>query len=349
MTPELAIREAKDDALRPVYLVLGEERLWVERVVTALRQAATAGGTPGFNEDKFTAGESHVDAVVAAANMLPMLASRRFVIVRGVERWEAKKDAEGDKATASKKGVRTLPLDRLAEYAQEPCASTTLVLVATKLHGQRKLVSAAKKGGYVVQCDSPHRRDLPHWIQAESKAKGHVLAPDVAELLAELAGPELAPLADALERLSLYVGEGQPITEDAVSATITRVRLRTVWELVDSIAARKPGRALAALTDVYDPRDGGLRLLGLVSWSVRQLLKLDAGLKQGLDVATAGQRAGIASFKVRDSQQTLKRMPPGTLDAWLRHLAEADLALKGSRRSGPAVLEAMILSMCASR
>jgi len=347
MTPELAIREAKANDLRPLYVVLGEEHLLVERVVTALRAAATAGGTPGFNEDKFTAGESHVDAVIAAANMLPMLATRRFVIVRGVERWEAKKDAES-KSRTPQKGVRTLPLDRLAEYASSPCPSTTLVLVATKLHAQRKLVSAAKKGGYLVQCESPHRRDLPHWIQAESKASGHELAPDVADLLAELAGPELGPIADALERLGLYVGEGETITEDAVSATITRVRLRTVWELIDSIAARSPGRALAALSDVYDPRDGGLRLLGLVSWSVRQLLKLDAGLKQGLDVATAGQRAGIASFKVRDSQQTLKRMPPGTLDAWLRHLAEADLALKGSRRTGPAVLESMILSMCRS-
>jgi len=347
MTPELAIREAKSNELRPLYLVLGEEHLLVERVITALRAAATAGGTPGFNEDKFIAGESHVDAVIAAANMLPMLASRRFVIVRGVERWEAKKDAES-KSRTPKKGVRTLPLDRLAEYATSPCPSTTLVLVATKLHAQRKLVSAAKKGGYLVQCENLHRRDLPHWIQAESKASGHELGPDVAELLAELAGPELAPIADALERLGLYVGKDEPITEDAVSATITRVRLRTVWELIDSIAARQPGRALAALSDVYDPRDRGLRLLGLVSWSVRQLLKLDAGLKQGLDVATAGQRAGIASFKVRDSQQTLKRMPPGTLEAWLRHLAEADLALKGSRRTGPAVLESMILSMCQS-
>jgi DNA polymerase-3 subunit delta len=342
MTPELAIREAQAGELRPVYLVLGEERLLSDRVIGALRQAATRDGTPGFNEDRFTAGEANIDAVLAAANMIPMLAPRRFVLVRSVERWEAKKGDDEDAKT-----TRALPpLDRLAEYAKEPNPSTVLVLAATKLHAQRKLVTGAKKGGYAVPCESPHRRDLPHWILAEARARGHEMHGDIGDLLAELVGPELSPVADALDRLSLYVGEGQPITDEAVEAIVTRVRQRTVWELIDAISARDPAKALAAVADVYDPRDGGLRLLGLVSWSVRQLLKFDAGLRAGLDSGAAAQRAGLASFKVRDTQQTLRRMAPGTLERWVHHLAETDLALKGSRRPASAVLETLILDLC---
>src|SRR5262245_12228846 len=98
-TPEQAIAEARADELRPVYLVLGEERLLVDRAVTAIREATARGGVAGFNEDKFTAGEATASLAINAAKMLPMMAKRRFVLVRGLDRWEKKAD-EADDAPA---------------------------------------------------------------------------------------------------------------------------------------------------------------------------------------------------------------------------------------------------------
>ena len=96
MTPEQAIHDAAKGNLKPVYLVLGEERYLVDRVVAALREATMKGGIAGFNEDKFTAGESSVDAVLSAAKQVPMMAKRRFVLARGLERWESKKGEDDD-------------------------------------------------------------------------------------------------------------------------------------------------------------------------------------------------------------------------------------------------------------
>jgi DNA polymerase III subunit delta len=342
MTPELALREAQTGQLRPVYLVLGEERFHADDVVAALCAASLAGGISGFNEDKFVAGEASIDGILGAATTAPMMAQRRLVLVRAVERWEPKKEA-GKKASGD-----ASPLDRLAEYAAAPVPSTVLVLVATKLNGQRRLVTAAKKGDYLVQCDPIDRRELPHWVASAARKRGHPISAEVADMVAEMCGPELASVDDALERLSLFVGAGQPIGEHDVATLITRIRPNTVWQLIDHIGARQAGRALGTLTEVLEPRDSGLKLLGAVTWSVRQLLKLDAGLRAGLDPATAAQQAGIAPFKVRHSQQTLKRISPSTLGRWVRILAETDLALKSSRRSPQAVLEAMILDLCQS-
>src|SRR3954463_11291369 len=100
VTPEQAIAEARADKLRPLYLVLGEERLFVDRVVAAIRDATARGGIAGFNEDKFIAGEASAGAVIGAARMLPMMAKRRFVLVRGLDRWEKKAGEEGDEPPA---------------------------------------------------------------------------------------------------------------------------------------------------------------------------------------------------------------------------------------------------------
>jgi DNA polymerase-3 subunit delta len=238
------------------------------------------------------------------------------------------------------------PLDELAEYAKDPPPSTVMVLVSPKLHGQRRLVAAAKKGGFLVACEPLPREALPRWIEQAAREKGHRLSPDVAELLAEIAGPELGYVADAVERLSLYVGPGGPITEDAVAAVVTRVRQSSVWELMDAVGRRQTAAALSVLADAYDPRDGGLRLLGAVAWSVRQLVKFDAALRQGADPREAAQRAGMPPFKAQDAARTVRSVPPGTLPSWLRLLAETDLALKGSRRPAQAVLETMLIEMC---
>ena len=88
MTPDQALLQARKGELLPVYLVVGEEQLLRDKVVAAVRAAALGNGVPAFNEDKFTAGEVSVDKVIAAAQTVPMMAPRRFVLVRGVERWD---------------------------------------------------------------------------------------------------------------------------------------------------------------------------------------------------------------------------------------------------------------------
>src|SRR5262249_45432930 len=155
------------------------------------------------------------------------------------------------------------------------------------------------------------------------RERGHRIAPEVADLLAEIAGPELGYVADALERLSLYVGDGAPITETAVADIVTKVREGSVWELVGALGSRRLDRALAALDDAFDPRDGGLRLLGTVAWSVKQLVKFESARAAGADPDEAARRAGVMPFKVREIQQTVKTVPRAVIEAWMMHLAEA--------------------------
>jgi DNA polymerase-3 subunit delta len=133
VTPQQAIEEAKKGKLLPVYLVAGEERFLRDQVVAEIRTAALGGGVAAFNEDKFTAGEVDVDKVLSAVRTVPMMAPKRFVLVRGVERWDSAGGAGEEGETASK----VSPLDKLAAYAAEAIDSTCLVLVAEKLDGRR--------------------------------------------------------------------------------------------------------------------------------------------------------------------------------------------------------------------
>jgi DNA polymerase III subunit delta len=344
MTPEQALREARERQLRPVYLVIGEDHHRATAVVKALREAALEGGTPGLNDDTLVAGEASVDAVLAAARTLPMLARRRLVLVRSLDRWEEKSGSDGN--DKNEKGAAS-PLDRLADFAKNPAPSTVLILVATKLDSRRRLVAAAKKADFWVSCEPLGRNELAPWIERAVRDRGNTIDPGVADLILELSGPELSLVEDAVERLCLFVGEKAAVTEDAVAECLVRLRPATVWELVGAVGRRDVGAALAALDSVYDPQDRGLRLLGVLAWSTRQLLKFESAIRAGHPPQEATRLAGAPPFKARELGDQVRRIPRPELERWLETLAAVDLALKGgSKRQPTAVLEHAIIGLC---
>ena len=334
MTPSEAVKQAREGRLQPLYVVAGEERLLRDEVVGALRAASLAGGVAAFNEDKYTAGEVDVEAVIAAARTVPMMAPRRFVLVRGAERWDSS-DAE------------TSPFDRLGEYAAAPIDSTCMVIVTSKLDGRRKFAQVARKQGWIVACDPLDARSLPPWIVDRFASKGHEVDRDVAELLAALAGPQLSAVDDAIERLSLYVGPGAAVDEAAVGACVARIRTADTWALVDAVGSRDLGRAMRTLADAYDPREHGLPLLGALAWSMRQLARYQAALVAGDSQDEAARRAGVFQpYRARELAQKARAVTPKEVERWMLVLAETDVALKSSRRSADAILEDMLTRLC---
>lgn len=334
MTPAQAIEQARTGRLLPVYLVAGEERLLRDEVVTELRAAALGGGIAAFNEDKFTAGEADVEAIVSAARTVPMMAPKRFVLVRGAERWDAAEAASS-------------PLDRLTEYAAAPVDSTCLVIVGSKIDGRRKLALAARKQGYLVMCDPLDARALSAWIAERFASRGHAVDREVAELLSTLVGPDLSSVGDAIERLSLYVGDGAPVDEAAIGACVARVRTADTWALVDAVGARDLGRALKTLADAYDPRERGLPLLGALAWSIRQLARYQAAVESGASGDEAARRAGVFQpYRARELAAKARAVRPREVERWLLVLGETDLALKSSRRNADSILEEMLTRLC---
>ncbi|HTM45707.1 MAG TPA: DNA polymerase III subunit delta [Polyangiaceae bacterium] len=330
MTPEQALDTAQQGKLQPIYLLVGDEQYWQSRVQKALREACMKGGIAGLNEDQFTAAETDARTVLSACKTLPMMAKRRFVLVRSLERWEA-----GEQ------------LDQLATYLDASSETTVLVLVASKLDMRRKFCAQAKKRGLVIECESPKPAQLPAFIQSAAKSRGNTIARATAELIATLVGSDLAQLDDVAERLSLFVGNGKEITEDAVASCLDTARPATVWELVSAVGKRDAGASLAALSRVAATNESEIRLLGLLAWSARQLIRFAAARQEGLSAQEAALKAGAPPFKAGELQEQLRHVSVNLLIQWLETLARADLDLKGgSRRKPQAVLEEAILTLC---
>lgn len=338
MTPDENVRLVEAGQVPAVLLVVGAEQYLQNKVVLAVRCAVLKDAVPGLNEDNFVATETPVDAVLTAVRTVPMLARRRLVCVRQIERWES--NAKGGEDA----------FERVSQYAASPVSSCVLVLAGTKIDGRKRLATLAKKGNWYVPCDPISKGGILGFIADRARERGVTVAAGAGELIAEVVGTDLAALVDAIERLFLFVGPNGQIDEDAVGVCLARIKTSTVWELVGAIGHKDLGGALAALDAVYNPRDRGLPIVGTMAWSARQLLRFESSVRAGKSPQQAAQAAGAPPFRANELADQCKRISRLELERWIEVIAGLDLALKGGSKLPPkAILEQSILSLCKTR
>jgi DNA polymerase-3 subunit delta len=320
---------ASKGSLDPVYVLVGTERLLIERAVEAVREAVDSMGVPGFNVEIFDGKGLDAARVISAARTLPMMADTRFVLLRNVD------------------AMTPTEQTNLAEYLDDPSDSTCFVLTANKLDGRAKLAKVARKKGYLIEAKPLRGQELREFIRAEATAREHNIAPQAIEALLDAVGGDLAAIDDAMERLSLFVGAGQRIDAEAVATCVTRVRVESIWSLVDAIGLKDRRRGITAAQSLLDDREPPLRLLAMVARQLRIVARMREALSEGLRPQEAAKRAGAPPFKAGDLTESARRFTSDSLGEAFALIAETDRALKSSKRPPDAILQDAVLELCA--
>ena len=312
-------------------MLVGTERLLVERAVDAIRKAVDEMGAAGFNVEVFNGKGLEAARAISAARTLPMMADKRLVLIRHF-----------DAMTPTEQNV-------LAAYLDDPAESGCLVMTADKLDGRSKLGKSAKKMGVLIDAKPLRGRELREFIRAEASAREHGIVPQAVETLLDAVGDDLCAIDDAMERLSLFVGAGQRIDADAVMQCVTRIRVESIWSLVDAIGLKDRRKGIAAAQSLLDDREPPLRLLSMVARQLRIVARMREALSEGLRPQEAAKRAGAPPFKAADLTESARRFTATSLGDAFALIAETDRALKSRKRPPDVILQAAVLELCAER
>lgn len=322
----------------PVYYFFGEDDFLKDVHAKKLVEAAVDPSTRDFNLEQRRGGDVSAESVDALLSTPPMLAERRVVVIRDVDK--LKKDA------------RKL-VDR---YLQRPSSDTLLLLVAPSgVKADKQLADRAT----AVEFAPLTGARLPKWVvyQAET-ALGRVITPDAVTLLLEAVGPELAQLNVELEKLASYAAG--TIDENAVTAVVGVRRGESVGSLLDAVAARDARTALGLIAGVLQqPKTSAV---SIVMNLTTQTLALAYGV--------AARDSGVAPRALFTEYMSLLKETgafPGrpwgeAVNAWAKHtdrwsaiqldealsaLLAADAALKETRLSSDEqLLTSLVLTLC---
>ncbi|MCP4446471.1 MAG: DNA polymerase III subunit delta [Myxococcales bacterium] len=300
-------------ALAPIYILVSQESLLLSRAHKALLEASVPEELRGFNCDQLQGKGADASQLLAAAQTLPMMAARRFLLVRGLE------------------GMAAAELSKLVPYLESPNPSTVLVALCEKVDKRIKFFQHAKKLGFLQELGAP--RSLGPWIREEARRQGVNLASAAADRLGHVVGADLARLGLAIEQLSLYAGE-RAIEVDDVDDLVADTRERSVFELTDAIASRNQGRAQEAVAGLFEQRQSSIGVVMMLARHMRQLGLCQAGQQQHLGKGELAKKVGVPPFVLdKLSRQAAHYSVRGVAQS-LTLLGEADRALKGVGASG---------------
>jgi DNA polymerase-3 subunit delta len=315
--------ELSAGAIRPAYLVVGEESLLRDEALAALRGAVLAGGPQDFNFDRLDGENTGPAALLDAVGTLPVMAERRLVLLREPERARA--------------GAKELT-DAVAEAvsALGAAGGAVLVVVAEQVDRRARWTRAFRDPAAEVRCDPPRAgREVVAFVREEAKRQGVAMERGAAELLAERVGPQLLLLRREIEKAALLAGPGEPISREHVAEGVCDVAEEPIWDLTDAIGDGRSADALIALARILRGGAAAPQVLGALATHFRKLLRLRAG----------GAVTG-PPFVVKKLERQAGRYLPRRLSACLHAIHETDVALKGAGALAPEMaLERLVLSL----
>jgi DNA polymerase-3 subunit delta len=329
LKPEELTRELKSGKLRPVYLLWGPETLLLDRALAEIEAQALSGAMTAFNCDRFRARDASAAEVAAAAQTLPMMAERRLVVLKELEAWRAEEQ------------------EKLLPCLEQPSPQTCLVLVAEEVDGRRKLAKAAAAAGAVVEFKHPYPAQLPALIQAMAAEQKKSIEADAAELLIELKGNNLQMLAQEMEKLALYVGQGPTITREQVAESVADTKLSVVFEFTDAVGERNPDQALRVFHRMMETGEAPLAVLGMVARHFRLIWKIQALKQERKSVAEMAQETGLNRYILEKTYlPQAQNFSPADLGRLSSALADLDFALKSSASDRGALFERTVMELC---
>ncbi|MEY8562227.1 DNA polymerase III subunit delta [Eggerthellaceae bacterium 3-80] len=250
----MAAQSKKESPLLNAYLVLGEDALKRNRVMTRLRKRLETMGDLTFNSDTFDGQSAKGTDIVSACRTMPFVSDVRLVEVENVEKLK-KEDAEA-----------------LVAYLGAPSATTVLILIAEKLAKNTRLYKAVSAIGQtaIIDCTPPKRWDLPKLVRDLAIGHGITITDGAAETLINRVGEDTIYLDNELKKLALAHRGLDPVNENEVLEMVSRTVEVKPWEFVDAFAARNIRKCMLCLTQMESSSPHAL--LAMCTTRLRELI-----------------------------------------------------------------------------
>jgi DNA polymerase-3 subunit delta len=289
-------------------------------------EAVLDGADPQLCVSRFE-GDAALADVLDDLRTLPFLAPRRLVIV--------------DDADDFIKAHRSA----LEDYLEHPATTGTLLLCPKSFPGNTKLAKRVAAIGAKFDCSPPAAKDIPGWIAKRAAREGKQLDGRAADLMAQWLGPDLARIDSELTKLTLYVGERPNITVEDVSAVVVATADVSPWALTDALTAGDAKTALGVLEKLLTQPGEEFRVLGLIGWHLRRVLKAKQMLIAGRREADVFSTVRVFGPGQTAMRRILQQRSIGQIGRDFRELIRTDLAMK-TGRDAKAALQRLVVALC---
>lgn len=227
VTFDAIMRDLKSGKYAPVYILMGDESYYIDRITDYIAENVLDPDDRDFNQAVVFGADTTAAQVVDMAKGYPVMpAAHRVVIV---------KEAQGLKS-----------LDALERYFEKPLASTLLVIAYKNgtIDRRKKVVGKAEAVGVVFESKKKRDYELPTFIETYLKKNHVAIDPKSAAMIAEHIGADLSRLISELDKVMISLpDDNRRVTPDIVEREIGVSKEFNIFELKTAIIERNVFKA----------------------------------------------------------------------------------------------------------
>jgi len=315
-----------DSTPKCIYVIYGSDVYLRDQYRSEITAAVLGDGDPQLCMSRYEADAELAD-VLDDLRTLPFLAARRLVIV--------------DDADAFVSANR----QALESYLDAPSPTGSLLLIVRSFPANTRLAKRVAKVGFKGDCSPPNPRDIPAWIRRRAARANRTIENRAADLIAQWLGPDLGRIDSEMTKLALYTEGRSAITVADVSAVVVATAGVSPWALTDALTASDAAGALRILEGLLTGAGEEYRVLGLIGWHLRRVLKAKQMQIAGRSEAEILKAVRVFGRGQGPFRTLLDRRSWRQVNRDFRELIRTDLAMK-TGRDGKAALQRLIVALC---
>lgn len=222
ITFEEICRDIVAKKFQPIYILMGEEPFFMDRITDLLLENVLAESERDFNQMIMYGSDTDAATIINAARRFPMMSEYQLVVVREAQM------------------VRDIEL--LANYAKNPLKSTVLVInyKYKTLDGRKALSVATEKTGVLFESKKIPDYKMPGFIVSFMQQRSIGIDQKASQMLSDFLGNDLSRLSKELDKLALILPENGPkrITPELIEQNIGISKEYNNFELIKAIAVK---------------------------------------------------------------------------------------------------------------
>ena len=228
----------------PVYLLMGEESYFIDRIAERIAATAVDEAARDFNQLTVYGKDSDAGQVINLCRQLPMMGARQLIVLKEAQQLRS--------------------IDKLALYVQKPTPTTVLVICHKEKNVDKRsaFYKSCTAQGQVLESVRPRDYEIASWLRNFVGSKGFEIDAKALSMLTDHLGTDISKIENELRKLTVSLPEGtQRITDADIEANIGISKDFNNFELCKAVIGRDMGRALM-IADHFarNPKDNPLLL-----------------------------------------------------------------------------------------